>query len=282
MIPSKTHEVQSPAPEHQSIFTNTYNGVPNPQIPHEHPYPTRFHGPVYGVPRFGLPYRHQSWQAPSGLPGLSPTGGCIGCSGFGAEITGSVSIDSSGVEAKGAVSVGGKTTTKGQLAQVIIEIIEKRGGVVLDQNAKAYLTLQITLYPKGTTAAFAILAAYSYEQKKNYAAAALEWDKARRWLNISVNTSGLNKQTWIKTAQKTVATLLGKFAASRPRLLLQATRPSSSVLDLVSTTPAPTMAPPQTRMAEVEPDSMTTWLILGGVAVAGTAGYFYWKSKKTS
>lgn len=285
MIPSRTHEVQAPSPEHQSIFTNTYNGVPNPQIPHEHPYPTRFHGPVYGVPRFGLPYRKQTWQAPSGLPGLAPTGGCVGCSGFGLEITGTAAFASTPLASIDT------STTKGRLAQAVIEIIEKRGNVVLDQNTKAFLTLPITFYPKGdpaaqpagTLAALSILAAYSFEQKKDYAAASKEWTKAREWLNVSINESGIQQQPSIKTAHKTVTTLLKKFAASPPRRLLQVARPSSSVLDLVSKAPVPTLAPPKTKMIEFEPDSMTPWLILGGVVVAGTAGYFYWKkSKKTS
>lgn len=42
-------------PEKNSIFGNTYNGVPNPMVPHRHPYPTRYHGPVfnYPVPSYG-------------------------------------------------------------------------------------------------------------------------------------------------------------------------------------------------------------------------------------
>lgn len=38
------------APERDSIFGDTYNGVPNPNVPHVHPYPTRYHGPNYTVP----------------------------------------------------------------------------------------------------------------------------------------------------------------------------------------------------------------------------------------
>jgi len=37
-------------PERNSIFGNTYNGVPNPMVPHKHPYPTRYHGPVFNYP----------------------------------------------------------------------------------------------------------------------------------------------------------------------------------------------------------------------------------------
>lgn len=51
-------------PEHQSIFGDTTRGVPSPLVPHKHPYPTRFHGPVNTTPRFMLPYRQQSWTVP--------------------------------------------------------------------------------------------------------------------------------------------------------------------------------------------------------------------------
>jgi hypothetical protein len=37
-------------PTHDSIFGDTYAGVPNPNVPHKHPYPTRYHGPNYTVP----------------------------------------------------------------------------------------------------------------------------------------------------------------------------------------------------------------------------------------
>lgn len=44
------------ASDRQSIFGDTYAGVPNPQIPFQHPYPTRYHGPIFTTPRFGLPF----------------------------------------------------------------------------------------------------------------------------------------------------------------------------------------------------------------------------------
>lgn len=37
-------------PEQDSIFGMTYQGVPNPNVPHVHPYPTRYHGANYTVP----------------------------------------------------------------------------------------------------------------------------------------------------------------------------------------------------------------------------------------
>lgn len=43
--------------DQNSIFGRTYQGVPNPQIPFEHPYPTRYHGPIDTVPRFGMPFQ---------------------------------------------------------------------------------------------------------------------------------------------------------------------------------------------------------------------------------
>ena len=37
-------------PTQDSIFGDTYQGVPNPNVPHKHPWPTRFHGPIWTVP----------------------------------------------------------------------------------------------------------------------------------------------------------------------------------------------------------------------------------------
>lgn len=44
------------ASDRQSIFGDTYGGVPNPQIPFQHPYPTRYHGAIFTTPRFGMPF----------------------------------------------------------------------------------------------------------------------------------------------------------------------------------------------------------------------------------
>lgn len=80
--------------DRQSIFSDTYDGVPSPLVPHEHPYPTRFHGPIYQYPRFYLPYREQSFVVPGDYlnPDLK-----VGMNGFdepaislGKTITGSI------------------------------------------------------------------------------------------------------------------------------------------------------------------------------------------------
>lgn len=276
MIPSKTHEVRSPSPEHQSIFTNTYLGVPNPQIPHVHPYPTRFHGPVYGVPRFGLPYRQQSWQALSGLPGKSPSGGCISCSGFGEEfsVEGTVTLE------------GGKTTSKGSLAQAVIEIIEKRSGVKVSADVQSYLTVQL-MFERGTTGMLAVLAAYGFEQKKDWFKAGVAWSNAKGWLNVSFNSStAMQKNARVKAAAKIVSDLFERFAKQdfsggrqvTPRITFQ--KASVNVANLISLNPVEPPAPPRGESITIEP-SMTPWLILGGVVVAGTAGYFVWKKSKS-
>lgn len=49
-------------PSHDSIFGDTYHGVMNPRVPHRHPYPTRYHGPIYTVPGVAkLPYRERPY-----------------------------------------------------------------------------------------------------------------------------------------------------------------------------------------------------------------------------
>jgi hypothetical protein len=37
-------------PSMDSIFGDTWPGVPNPNVPHIHPWPTRYHGPNYTTP----------------------------------------------------------------------------------------------------------------------------------------------------------------------------------------------------------------------------------------
>lgn len=52
-------------PTHDSVFGDTYHGVPNPVVPHRHPYPTRYHGAIFSDPQFFLPYRDRPYaQAP--------------------------------------------------------------------------------------------------------------------------------------------------------------------------------------------------------------------------
>ena len=74
MIPANAHDFWVIPADHQSIFSDTVHGVPSPTIPHEHPYPTRFHGPIYHYPRFFRPYREQSYVVPPEYtgPGLEP------------------------------------------------------------------------------------------------------------------------------------------------------------------------------------------------------------------
>lgn len=58
MMACRTH------PDHDSIFGDTVHGVPNPLVPHRHPYPTRYHGTILREPRFGLPYVERPYAVP--------------------------------------------------------------------------------------------------------------------------------------------------------------------------------------------------------------------------
>lgn len=62
------------ASDRASIFGDTYDGVPNPQIPIQHPWPTRYHGPIFTTPRFGMPFAARPYaRAPySGLGASEP------------------------------------------------------------------------------------------------------------------------------------------------------------------------------------------------------------------
>lgn len=44
-------------PDRDSIFGNTYDGVPNPMIPFQHAYPTRYHGQILAMPQSIPEYR---------------------------------------------------------------------------------------------------------------------------------------------------------------------------------------------------------------------------------
>jgi hypothetical protein len=69
--------------DQQSIFGPTYEGVPNPVIPHVHPYPTRYHGPIWQYPNAGLPYVTTPYaRAPyAGFGSPDGLGGCA-CKGL--------------------------------------------------------------------------------------------------------------------------------------------------------------------------------------------------------
>lgn len=64
-------------PERDSIFGDTYGGVPNPHIPHVHPWPTRYHGPNYTVPDSNMSYRERPYAKEPFL-GLPRTSDIIG------------------------------------------------------------------------------------------------------------------------------------------------------------------------------------------------------------
>jgi len=54
-----------PPPTHDSIFGDTVHGVPNPEIPFKHAWPTRYHGPVFLYPQPGWGYAKAEYaQAP--------------------------------------------------------------------------------------------------------------------------------------------------------------------------------------------------------------------------
>ena len=60
----------------ESIFGATYGGVPNPFVPHSHPWPTRYHGPLNHYVRAGGIYQPSVYSVPTpGSPfGASPDG----------------------------------------------------------------------------------------------------------------------------------------------------------------------------------------------------------------
>lgn len=70
----------------QSIFGDTYQGVVSPNVFHQHPYPTRYHGMNLTVPRFYAPYVENPYAvpgfmgvggSPDGLGGVAESGGAM-------------------------------------------------------------------------------------------------------------------------------------------------------------------------------------------------------------
>lgn len=57
-------------PSQDSIFGDTYGGVPNPMVPHRHPWPTRYHGPIYTVPGVAKPTYSQRPYAKAPYMGM--------------------------------------------------------------------------------------------------------------------------------------------------------------------------------------------------------------------
>jgi hypothetical protein len=60
--------------EDLSVFGDTIDGVPNPLIGHVHPYPTRYHGPIFNQPQAMQPYRERPYGvAPFTGVGVDPS-----------------------------------------------------------------------------------------------------------------------------------------------------------------------------------------------------------------
>lgn len=64
----------------QDIFGDVSEGVPNPLVPHVHPYPTRYHGPIFNQPQASLPYLVNPYAVPpfSGMGAYSTDGSLAG------------------------------------------------------------------------------------------------------------------------------------------------------------------------------------------------------------
>lgn len=75
-----------PVPERDSIFGDTYNGVPSPLVPVVHGYPTRYHGPNFTTPQ-------PSWSYQGGTYTRAPFLGVEGMQRLSPSITGSLAAD---------------------------------------------------------------------------------------------------------------------------------------------------------------------------------------------
>jgi hypothetical protein len=64
--------------QQKTIFGDVAHGVPSPLREHEHPWPTRFHGPIYSYPFFTEPYQEGLYAGSpfAGPPALGACGAC--------------------------------------------------------------------------------------------------------------------------------------------------------------------------------------------------------------
>lgn len=118
-----------------SIFGNTDNGVLSPYIPHNHPYPTRYHGPRWQDIRAGGQYITRPYQV--GERTLQSLGGC-GCAGAQSGMGAYSPADSSmadaifGAIAGGIVAYHAPKSGRGAIADVLMwAIAGGLGGALL-------------------------------------------------------------------------------------------------------------------------------------------------------
>lgn len=273
MIPKQ--DINVPVPEHQSIFGDTYHGVPNPLIPHTHPYPTRFHGPVYGVPRFDLPYQQQSWNAPSGL--VSPGAGCMSCSGFlglgdvSASASFNLSAGGGSGSGSGASLDPAEIVKRINLANTVVALIENRSAKPLNTGMSDWIRKTISLGLFYGTALGKVVDATTLESQGQLSDAAKLWGTLAQTMstvsNKDVNYAKFQTmKSMFETFQKEDAG--GKKLVFRvvPRLIVKS--PTSTPTSEPMTAPAP---------ATLEEEGLP-WLWIGlGVVAVGTAGYFVLK-----
>lgn len=78
-------------PTHDSIFGDTHHGVPNPNVPHKHPWPTRFHGPNWTVP--GVAHDSYVERPYAVVPYFGLEGDALGAAPLFENISGSPLVD---------------------------------------------------------------------------------------------------------------------------------------------------------------------------------------------
>lgn len=82
-----------PHPDHESVFGDTYHGVPSPFVPHRHPWPTRYHGPYFMTPMAVSTYKSSPWYKAGKRPGISGSPDGLGAILETPSISGSVVAD---------------------------------------------------------------------------------------------------------------------------------------------------------------------------------------------
>lgn len=126
--------------DHDSIFGDTYDGVVSPTVGHNHPYPTRYHGPIWTYPLFSLPYRPTPYTLTpyAGLGSACACKGAEGASGLGTSATFGSPTGSSMLDAVVGAGIG-YLIGKDQHEKTVLAAVGGGAGVVFGSLGLAAL-----------------------------------------------------------------------------------------------------------------------------------------------
>ena len=275
-------------------------GVINPYTTHVHPYPTRFHGPIYTRPVANLPYvrsphavfKPDDFYEYYGVKGLGGLGSFAGGSSIG---NGNIGGSTLGLGATGTpiYYLASKSNPK---------VVSLQGGLNKVLNAHGYTQIPVTgKLDALTCAALGLMAGYFKEEVLSQIDGEILQETAKT-CNLAQQNSTVKSQVIAQAKNleanrnKTPAVVLNPQTTTVPPTTSVVVKPATPV-DVPTTAPVPTpvvieqtqMTPEPTPIefpemtVEARPEdksygSATPWLI--GLAVVGGAAYLILRKKK--